>query len=234
VLKDLSLLVNLQNIDTELDKSREKSEEVALYVKELDEEGERIENDYKNKQEELKTTRIKKREKEKRIDEIDLILTKHDNEKYKIESKQEFEALEKEISVLDNKKREIEDVLLELMEKEEELNQLLPHLRKKLEKSRIELNQKKQSLESELLDVSRLIEQLRRKREELAHQLESYHLKLYEQLRQRKGGLAVVPLKEDTCQGCFVKVSPSVVGQIKHQEEITCCENCNRILYSLK
>jgi len=234
VLKDLGLLITLQNIDIELDKNKKKSEETVAQVKETDEKSERVENNYKDKKEELKTTRIKKREKEKKIDEIDLILAKHDNEKYKVKSKQEFEALEREISVLDNKKRETEDILLELMEKEEELGQFLPDLKEKLEKTGIELNQKKQSLKSELSDVSRLIEQLRKKREELTHQLDPYHLKLYEQLRQKKEGLAVVLVKKNICQGCFMKVSLSLVEQIKHQEEITYCENCNRILFLLK
>ena len=234
MLKDLGLLITLQNIDIELDKNKKKSEETVAQVKEADEKSERVENNYKDKKEELKITRIKKREKEKKIDEIDLMLVKHDNEKYKIKSKQEFEALEREISVLGNKKRETEDILLELMEKEEELGQFIPDLEEKLDKTRIELNQKKQSLKSELSDVSRLIEQLRKKREELTHQLDPYHLKLYEQLRQRGEGLAVVFVKKNICQGCFMKVSPSLVGQIKHQEEITHCENCNRILFLLK
>lgn len=234
MLKDLGLLISLQNVDIELDKNKKKSEEIITQVKEADEKSEKVENNYKDKKEELKITRIKKREKEKKIDEIDPVLAKHDNEKYKIKSKQEFEALEKEISVLDNKKRETEDILLELMEKEEELGQFLPDLKEKLEKIRIELNQKKRNLKSELADVSHLIEQLREKKEELAHQLDPYHWKLYEQLRQRGEGLAVVLVKENICQGCFMKVSPSLVGQIKHQEEITHCENCNRILFFLE
>jgi len=234
VLRDLGLLISLQRVDVELSEGKQKSGEIRLQIEELGKERERMENDCKGKQEELKLTRIKKREKEKKIDEIDLVLAKHENEKYKIKTQHEFETLEKEINLLEDEKRKTEDILLELMEKEEELDQLLPDLRKKLEKTRIELDRRKQGLESELSNVCRLVEQLGKKREELAGQLDSYHLRLYEQLRKSKEKLAVVPLKGDICQGCFVKVSPSLTGQVRHQREITYCESCNRILYPVE
>jgi predicted nucleic acid-binding Zn-ribbon protein len=55
-------------------------------------------------------------------------------------------------------------------------------------------------------------------------------LALYDQLRRRKAGLAVVELKGQLCGGCGVRVTASVVQQINQGDQFARCGNCERIL----
>ena len=42
---------------------------------------------------------------------------------------------------------------------------------------------------------------------------------------------AVVPLKKDTCGGCYMQVGPQVMVQIGRDDSIVRCRGCGRILY---
>ena len=44
--------------------------------------------------------------------------------------------------------------------------------------------------------------------------------------------LAMVPLVDEACGGCYRKLTPQVVNQVLLKSDLVMCENCNRILYS--
>jgi hypothetical protein len=180
----------------------------------------------------LKEIKKKRRGEERRIDEMDLRLAKHEEEKYKVKSQNEFTVLDKEVSRVENEKREVEDLLLELMEKEEELTQFLPSFEVKAEAEKSELDGEKKVLISNLKELISKGEKFQKQREKLTPRLDLILLEQYEKLRQLRDELAVVPIKDGICEGCNVKVPPSLIGRIKRGKEIVYCENCNRILYN--
>jgi predicted nucleic acid-binding Zn-ribbon protein len=56
-------------------------------------------------------------------------------------------------------------------------------------------------------------------------------LALYDQLRRRKGGLAVVEIMGSTCPGCGVRVTANVLQQLAQSgQPYARCGNCERIL----
>lgn len=69
-------------------------------------------------------------------------------------------------------------------------------------------------------------------RDEVAQQITPAMLRTYERLHQkyRRG---VVPVKNDICLGCFVKLPTSLTTRGKENVVIFRCENCGRILYWL-
>ena len=55
-------------------------------------------------------------------------------------------------------------------------------------------------------------------------------LALYDQLRRRKAGVAVVELNGQLCGGCGVRVTGSVMQQLSQNDQYARCGNCERIL----
>ena len=53
---------------------------------------------------------------------------------------------------------------------------------------------------------------------------------MYDQLRRRKGGLAVVEMDSSQCDGCKVRVPAHVLQQLNQAEHVARCPNCERIL----
>ncbi len=54
----------------------------------------------------------------------------------------------------------------------------------------------------------------------------------YESIKARSGGRAVVAVRDEACQGCFIHIPPQVYIQLKRgDEELIMCPHCYRILY---
>lgn len=73
---------------------------------------------------------------------------------------------------------------------------------------------------------------LSRAREELVQKIKKPLLAAYERLRNRYKR-AIVPVKDDNCLGCFMKLPTSITAHGRTDKEVLICENCGRILYWL-
>jgi predicted nucleic acid-binding Zn-ribbon protein len=69
------------------------------------------------------------------------------------------------------------------------------------------------------------------RREAVTKRLESSLYKLYNTLREKRKGVGVVSVKQETCQGCFVNVPPQMFIEVQKNNALIRCPNCNRILY---
>jgi predicted nucleic acid-binding Zn-ribbon protein len=56
---------------------------------------------------------------------------------------------------------------------------------------------------------------------------------IYQSLRRRKRGMAVARLEDGACSACGVSPSSSRAQAARHDDELTFCGNCERILYAV-
>ncbi|NLG29160.1 MAG: hypothetical protein GX557_14715 [Chloroflexi bacterium] len=75
------------------------------------------------------------------------------------------------------------------------------------------------------------LQELRAERERLRADLATTELALYDELRAKKGGLALAPLKEGVCQVCHVTIPWHKARSVSQSSAIITCEGCGRILY---
>lgn len=231
VLKDLSLLIALQELDLKIEKNGIKEKKLSSQI-----EGERkrvleLEENLLKKKEMLKHIQIERRNKERSIEGIDSLLAKHEEEKYKIKSNEEFAALEKEISQGEEEKNKTEDILLELMEKEEGLDEELPVLEKESKQANKDCQEKERILRADLDSTIEQLKHLENNRKKNISELNSVLFQRYEQLQKTRENPVVLSISNGICDGCNVKVPPSLVARARRREEIVYCESCTRILY---
>jgi len=69
------------------------------------------------------------------------------------------------------------------------------------------------------------------RREVLSKQTETKLVKLYNTLKEKRQGVGVVGVKQETCQGCFVNVPPQLFIEVQKNNALVRCPHCNRILY---
>ncbi len=69
-------------------------------------------------------------------------------------------------------------------------------------------------------------------REDLVLKIKKPLLAAYERLRNRYKR-AIVPVKDDNCLGCFMRLPTSITAHGRTDKEVLVCENCGRILYWL-
>jgi len=109
---------------------------------------------------------------------------------------------------------------------------------KRLEAARTELGaltSARDAEDAELRDtIGRLgaaIERDRGRRDELVSTVDADLRRRYEMIFSRRGGVAVVPVRGGTCQGCHMHVPPQLYNQIQRNEQLILCPNCQRMLY---
>lgn len=76
-------------------------------------------------------------------------------------------------------------------------------------------------------------DKLQEAREELIKKISKPVLSNYEKLRARYRR-AIVPVKDDVCLGCFMRVPTSLSTVGRGNQEVILCEGCGRILYWLE
>ena len=52
----------------------------------------------------------------------------------------------------------------------------------------------------------------------------------YDGIRAKAGGVGIAKIEGDTCGGCRMKLSSSLIKTVKEQAQIQTCENCGRLL----
>lgn len=144
---------------------------------------------------------------------------------------EEFQALGHEITRYESDVTKLEDQELEFMDQLEKAkppvvaaNAKLTDTKKLVEEELKELGEREQALKTRLAE-------LKTQRVQTASEIEPDALGLYDRLMKTKGGTAVSPLRDGTCQGCYVRVVIGTVQKLKANEAVTQCEQCGRVLY---
>lgn len=149
-----------------------------------------------------------------------------------ITSEKEVQALRSEISALRARKSDLEDALLEVMQESEDLESMVETLKER----HAELTSRASDLERDrdiaARDIDAELVERRGEREALAAEVPLEAAEYYEELRERKDGVAVAALVGRTCQGCRLELT-AVEFEEAHERAkhgLTRCEQCGRIL----
>jgi predicted nucleic acid-binding Zn-ribbon protein len=142
----------------------------------------------------------------------------------------ELEAIQAEIRNLTERKRRVEDLELDQMERREDMEGKLPALEGELAETRDRLTEISAGSETELAELNGSLAARRTERSELASGFDEELLELYEDLRRSKRGVGAAALIDGVCQGCHQKLSAAERDRIKRSEGIRRCEYCRRIL----
>ncbi len=142
----------------------------------------------------------------------------------------ELEAIQAEIRNLADRKRRVEDLELDQMERREEMEGKLPTLEAELAETRDRLLEISEGSEAELADLTKGLAERSAERSELAAGFDEELLELYEDLRRTKRGIGAAALVDGVCQGCHQKLSAVELDRIKKSEGVRRCEYCRRIL----
>jgi uncharacterized protein len=142
----------------------------------------------------------------------------------------ELEAIQAEIRNLTDRKRRVEDLELDQMERREEMEGRLPQLEAELAETRTRLAEVSAGSETELADVAKALTERRAERSTLASAFDEELVELYEDLRRTKRGVGAAALVDGVCQGCHQKLSAAELDRMKRSESVRRCEYCRRIL----
>jgi predicted nucleic acid-binding Zn-ribbon protein len=81
-----------------------------------------------------------------------------------------------------------------------------------------------------MAEIEAKIAELRGERDKLAADVRPDVLKRYSNIRMRRG-LAVVSVRNGTCQGCNMNIPPQLYNVLQRGQTVETCPSCHRIIY---
>ncbi len=200
----------LEELDTEIEGMREKIATEKVIVEELEKERKRKEKDLDAEKEKIK---------------------KLESRLYEVKTNKEYQALLKEIETLKVAGDKMEEDIIVLMDQVEGLKKDNHSTTTFLSTREKEVAGEKKVLNEEIESIGKSISELKTQREKLLSTVNADLRKTYETLRARRGGLAVVNVKEAVCMGCYMNIPPQYFIEVTKNLRLHTCPSCNRIFY---
>jgi uncharacterized protein len=200
----------IQEMDREIGKSEEKIEKETEVVEEL-------EKERKKKEKELDVDREKIKKFESRL--------------YEVKTNKEYQALLKEIETVKQTNDKLEEEILVIMVKVEELRKDIETSAVWLKKRNKEVEVEKARLFKEIASTDEKIGQLKEQRNNLLSVVSDHLRSTYKMLVEKRNGVAVVNCKNDVCLGCYMNIPPQLYIEVTKNNKLIFCPSCNRILY---
>jgi uncharacterized protein len=151
-----------------------------------------------------------------------------------IKTQKEYVAVLKEIDTAKKNNKELSD---RIQDKDGEVANLSREKEEKdgeLAEVSARVDSRRQQIDVNLAEFDQTLAAKGAQRENLLQQLPTPLRKRYQQLMERRAGLAVVEARSGACQGCHMHLPPQMYNRLFTTEEVQSCPHCSRLLFVMK
>jgi predicted nucleic acid-binding Zn-ribbon protein len=230
-MKDtLDILFRLQKLDDEIDKLEKEKATIPGDKEEIDGKLTEMEQAIQKIKDETIDVAKLRDEKETDLKAMGDQIDKFQSQLYQVKTNREYESLQHEIETLKEKSSKIEDAILELLENTEKISSTAADEEKKLGEYSREAEKDKAELSARDKELTDQIAVKQDEKKRLVVDIDKALLSRYERIRANKAGLAVAAVQNGACGGCFRRIPPQEIQELKKMQRIIACEGCGRII----
>jgi predicted nucleic acid-binding Zn-ribbon protein len=158
-----------------------------------------------------------------------------DNERLnagQVSNARELESLQSEVASLRRRQSDLEEGVLELMEKREAAQALRDGAAAEAETVAADTATVTARSDVALAEINELTAKAQTARASVAAGIPDDLIALYDRVRAQSGGLGAAPLRRGQCGGCRVQLSTVDLNEVRAAapDEVVRCEECRRIL----
>lgn len=229
--EEISNLIDLQSVDSEIDGFDRAIEEKQLEVTAREQAIADKENKISQCLEKTEELGQRQLEMNEGLEGAKTRIKESQNKMMQVQTSREHQALLKEIE--DNKKliKNHEEQILSIMEQIEQLKNEAEELENLCKGERKLLVDGQKNVEEAVKKINSRKKTILSKREEITPKLRPTTLKRYTMLRDKRNGNAVVLTVNGVCQGCFMAIPPQQFNEVRKGDKLNFCPTCQRILY---
>ena len=231
VPEELKLLKELQELDLQLRDLRNRLDQVPHQVSELGQALDENRNVLDRAQAIVDEQQREQRQTESEVGSLREQLSKYKTQLMEVKTNKEYQAVLHEIEAVQQQIEAKEDQILELMMAAEDRLAEARILEKEFHSRDKELRQSMTEAEAFSAQAVTEIDRLDQERERLVSGVPSVRLRQYERISSARGGRAISPIVDGSCQVCSVVLRKQLIAEVKTSARIATCEACNRILY---
>ncbi|MEM7537384.1 MAG: C4-type zinc ribbon domain-containing protein [Chloroflexota bacterium] len=150
-----------------------------------------------------------------------------------ISNPKELETLQESVDALTRQKDMLEERSVEAIFAVENITNALKADKERLATLEAELAAKSAKMKDEENKLKRNFMILKQKRQKFVEDIPEDELGTYEHLRQRKAGIAITTIENESCGTCNVQVPTGVLQRVNSgTSETVYCTSCGRILFA--
>jgi len=228
--EQILVLEALQQIDLELSELevhlREYPNKISAFEQELQSSKESLANLNTEKEELLKI----KSEIENEITQNEETIKKSEERLFEIKTHKQYQALQKEISETKRMNSDLEDKLLEEMEKIDKLESQITEKSEELANKETDFQEKINDYKEKLEETKIAYKPKKEEKESITQTLNPEILPLYVKIMKKNGEVLAVA-KNETCTGCYMNIPAQLFNEILTLSRIIQCPSCQKILY---
>jgi len=230
--RPIEILEGMQKIDLVIKGMEDEEKDYNKRISVLDAELERIKGTIDVIEKEASGLKEAVGEVDLRISQANERISKNEEKIRSVSGNRELKALNKETSTAGKIIRQAEKDASELRGRLTEQGLLKEARQLEVERIETEIETLKAEFGEKRTTWKELLDGKKAERETLMTGLPEALYRVYESIRKKRGGRAVVPLRSEACQGCYMHVPPQLFVRLKRgDEEIIRCPHCDRILY---
>ncbi len=151
-----------------------------------------------------------------------------------INDPKELSNYQEEIQMLKNSNSKLEDEILEIMEEQDMAKPGIEALKKEMTELDSIVLRIKSEMNEKLEVLKNNIEGLKKRKEDVVSRIPGDYLKKYNDLKTKKGGIAVSVIKDNFCNVCNMEIPSIETERFVESDQVYKCPICGRmsILYS--
>lgn len=142
----------------------------------------------------------------------------------------ELSALQAEVEMLKRQRTSGEDSVIDVMVQREGAQETMERLLSERKEAASQADRLSDTVTSLMSDIDGRLTSHQGTRDAIASELPDELLRLYEQVREVKGGVGAAALVDGACQGCHTQLPAKEVERLRAAGGVQRCDNCRRIL----
>jgi len=229
--QELKTIYEAQKIDMQIIENERKLVSTPKKIEKMDYDIQAMHEKVDKEKEILEEFEKERRKKEKELELEKEKIKKFESKLYEVKTNKEYQALLKEIETAKQANDKEEEEIIEIMVKFEELKKDFESTSKTLKEKEKVAEVEKKKLLNEADSIEKTIKDLTQQRDNLLSVVDKTLRDTYNRLISRRGGTAVVNVKNGVCLGCFMNIPPQLFIEVTKNNRLILCPSCNRIFY---
>lgn len=224
------VLLELQKLDLAIAEHKELEKELPKKKEKYKVQTKRLEEELKASEERCKQLLLKQRECSREIEQRQAQIQKYESQLFSIKKNEEYKALLHEIDLLKKQIAVKEERIIALMCEYDEAKAAFEADKERIQSELAMIEAECQAIDDNLKQLIAERKELEKQRIPKASEVDKDLLARYERVRKVRTP-AVVPLKDESCGGCFMVVRAQIVNEILANDKVHACQHCGRLLY---
>lgn len=231
IKEQIAKLIALQQIDGQIYAVKKELKNRPALLADLQQQFEAKKGRLKSLEEKVKSLQLSRKGLEGDLKAQEEAIVKANAQLSQLKTNKEYHAKLTEIEGFKGIKSQVEEKILLSYDEGDNIQKQIDQEKASLAEEEKEFLAAKKEIEDVIRTNEEQVRGLNAQRARGIEGIDKATLQRYERILVNKDGLAIVPLQNGVCGGCFMNVPPQVINEIKMNERMVYCEMCARILY---